>query len=256
MLRWRLWRYHAACSGSRWHFWHMMLMTLFQRKTTTRVRFCQDPFESSLMHVLIIFLSQCTAPHYAITPAAVNVINTFISSPNVKVKRRKVMSPEPSEAVTRTAARWRRLKENGRMTSVASQSMAAPRASWSVGYRQVQVRKINRWRDLFLQPCRPPLKKRPPVKAAPRLARRIWAILHDSGLTCGTAHRPTCEKWFWPSDLLQGFKHPFSPHGHHGDGLQTPKSSLQAFNSPYCTRKHPSLTGHLARYSDFKVFLF
>lgn len=50
-------------------------------------------------------MSPYITPHYVITPSAVSVINTFISSSDVKTKRRDaVMSPELREAVTQTAA--------------------------------------------------------------------------------------------------------------------------------------------------------
>lgn len=108
-------------------------------------------------------------------PRLSNLIHALISPLRVRLKK-----GESNESVTQTAARWGSLQENGRMTSVASQSMAAPGPPEAWDTRQVQVRKINRWRDLFLQPCRPPSKKRPPVKAAVRLDR-------ESGPFCTTA---------------------------------------------------------------------
>lgn len=59
-----------------------------------------------------------------------------MSRSEVKTKGRgAVARPEPREAATRTAARRVRLEENGRMTNVASQSMAAPEPpeAWDTG---------------------------------------------------------------------------------------------------------------------------
>ena len=105
-------------------------------------------------------------PLSVFTPPAVRRYQRVNFSPQCGTKK-----GESNESVTQTAARWGSLEENGRMTSVASRAMAAPGPPEAWDTRQVQVRKINRWRDLFLQPCRPPSKKRPPVKAAVRLDR-------------------------------------------------------------------------------------
>lgn len=84
----------------------------------------------------IDFKSSYITPHYVITLSAVTIINTLISSSNAETKRRDaVMSPELREAVTQTAAHRGRIEENGRMTSVAPQSMAAPKPpeAWDTG---------------------------------------------------------------------------------------------------------------------------
>lgn len=60
---------------------------------------------------------------------------THSSPPPVWERKENVMSTELREAVTQTDAHWRSLEENGRMTSVASQSMAAPGPpeAWDTG---------------------------------------------------------------------------------------------------------------------------
>lgn len=92
----------------------------------------------------------------------------------------------------------------------------------------------------------PALKEKASSQGCGAPGRRIWAILHDSGLTCGTARRPLVKIRFQTS---------IQPHdamsGQTENGLQPPESTLQAFNSSHC-EKTPCLTGHLAAYSDFK----
>lgn len=84
------------------------------------------------------------------------------------------------------------LEENGRMTSVASQSMAAPGPpeAWDSGKCE-WVKSID-GEILFLQPGCPPSKKRPPDKAA---SARTQNLGHAARLRVNMWHRSptTCE---------------------------------------------------------------
>lgn len=106
------------------------------------------------------------------------------------LKRRKLKAQShPASAAAHWGSVEGRWKNDQRGLSINGCS----RASRSVGHRQVQVRKINRCSDLFLQPCCLFLKKRPPVKATPRLDSRIWASLHESGVNMWQRSPATCE---------------------------------------------------------------
>lgn len=78
----------------------------------------------------------------------------------------------------------------------------------------------------------PALKEKASSQGCGASGRRIWAILRDSGLTCGTARQPLVKIRFQTSIQTHDAK-----AGRMETELQLPESSLQAFTSPQCEEK-------------------
>lgn len=156
------------------------------------------------------------------------------------------MSPEPREAVTPTAAHWGSLEENGRMTSMASQSMAAPGPpeAWDTG--KCKWGKSIDGETSFFSPAAHPYRK-----GLQSRLRHVWTenLGHSARLQVNMWHRSpaTCE-----NDLAvcppAGFQTSIQPHA-----VAMMDCRRQRVHCRHLTvlaaKNHPSLTDHLAGYS-------